>query len=211
MAQQLYLEGFADARCNGLYDSIDGRAAADGSDDAQHAHYVNSSSGVHLFHSTAIQEWCLKDSYEPGARSAKAIATWGSVDGRPSQPQPGLSSWQIWAGGWWDSAAVRLVAGEGAHEAWETAALESLGAGAGGTASQAADWGGLSREIVMHVLHHNDNARSRGAMACTCSMWRDATRERRRRPSTVVSGSLSSDTTRDWIARRMAAAPHSFG
>ena len=80
MAQQLYLEGFTDARCNGLYDSIDGRAAADGSDDAQHAHYVNSS-GVHLFHSTAIRKWCLKDSYEPGARSAKAIATWGVYSG----------------------------------------------------------------------------------------------------------------------------------
>ena len=75
----------------------------------------------------------------------------------------------------------------------------------------AVDFSLLSAEIVMLVMHHSRLKRSRGAMACVCKGWRDAARERARRPSTMAGAVMNESSLKAWTAKRMEAAPHSFG
>ena len=75
----------------------------------------------------------------------------------------------------------------------------------------AVDFSLLSAEIVMLVMHHSRLKRSRGAMACVCKGWRDAARERARRPSIMPGAVMNESSLKAWTAKRMEAAPHSFG
>ena len=188
----LCLSGFTDSRCNGVY-------TAESSE-----HFVNER-GFHLFVSRRTDEWCVREEFDPNARSALAIASWGPA----TSPPVGESLWQIWQRGRWASEKVLLAVGGAA--AANFAEMSRSACAAQLDSVRPPDWAGLSKEIVMHVLHHTPSSRSRGAIACVCRPWRDASTERRRRPSVLPSTTLSMDTCREWTARRMAASPHSFG
>ena len=143
-------------------------------------HFVNGA-GVHAFFSTGIREWCLKDEYDPNCKSAKAIAAWG----RLPQPQPCASEWRVWNSGW-DSAMVTVSTGDEALECVKEAAADAAAHEADSALCGAVDWSTLSRDLVLHVMHSSRNTRSNAAMACVCTEWREAARERLRRPSVLV-------------------------
>jgi hypothetical protein len=190
----LRLEGFPDAACNGVYRCV-GSTAGD---------YTNAAD-YHLFFGRRVGDWVIKaDGFEPDCRSATAIADWGRVE----RPQAGASTWRWWSSGWEDVQAT-VTLGSAA------VAPPSDGAQAAAVAQQGskapAKFGELSREIVMLVLHHSRTRRARGAVACVCKGWRDAARERTRRPSIMPGAVMNESSFNSWTAKRMEAAPHSFG
>lgn len=186
------LGGFPSAACNGVY-----RVAAGDGD------FVNDA-GYHCFFGRKIGDWVLKDAFEPECQSATAIAGWGGVD----KPVMGTSSWRWWASGWED-VLVTVSSGNVSTEPPQQASAQP--AAAQQSAKAPVDFSLLSAEIVMLVLHHSRLKRSRGAMACVCKGWRDAARERQRRPSIMAGAVMNESSFKTWTARRMEAAPHSFG
>ena len=216
---EFVLEGFRDARFNGVYASTGLSAGTELEDDFANA------SGMHVFYSGSIDEWCLKESFEPACKSALAIASeWGAA----MRPCPGECDWRAWSSGWED---VRVVLSAGADFSLAQARVaetEAAGEAEGAKSPEVVtvDWTTLSRDIVMRIMHdlgsngggagrRSGTVRARqkngSAMACVCTSWRDAAQERQRRPSTVVAGTLSSDTLRSYAMRSIASQPHRYG
>ena len=97
------IEGFPHALYNGLYE-VDGAApAANGQ-----PHYANQH-GMHLY-ARRSAEWCLKDAFDPGSSSARAL----SGASGPTAPQPGESDWRWWDSGW-KTVRVTVTLGDAAR------------------------------------------------------------------------------------------------
>lgn len=187
------LDGFPNDACNGLY-----RQQASGD-------FVNDA-GYHVFFARQIGEWVVKaETFEPDCRSATAIADWGRV----ALPRPGTNSWRWWACGWED---IQVTVAAGSAASLSSASAEATTVTVDPQCTKPpANFRELSREIVMLVMRLSQTQRDRRAMACVCKGWRDAARERIRRPSIMVGAVMSQSSLSSWTARRMAAAPHSFG
>lgn len=200
--EQLYVQGCPDDQFNGLY-TLD----ADVPEGAGKPHFstsgAQSSSRRHMFCNHAGL-WCLKDTFDPRSDAARAFSTWTA----PPEPVSGKSDWRWWAGRW-KTVALTVTTGAAATAlateiSAKTALAEAL------PRSDRADWGkGLSKEIVMLVLHFSSKKAGQ-AMACVNRSWRDAAEERVRRPS-VVFTNVGIETHNDWIQARRRLHPHSFG
>ena len=193
------IEGFPHALYNGLYE-VDGAApAANGQ-----PHYANQH-GMHLY-ARRSAEWCLKDAFDPGSSSARALS--GAAG--PTAPQPGESDWRWWDSGW-KTVRVTVALGDAARRRqqvrphpshptlspptprWHAQQAAAATEQEADAAALEAEWGQLSKELVMVLMRLTRHKRSTQAMACVCKQWRDAAVERIRRPS-VALGALTSDT-----------------
>ena len=196
---QVYVQGCPDELFNGLY-SLD--ADACGGKPHFSTGGAQSPTRRHLFCNQAGQ-WCLKDKFEPSSTAARAFANWTAVP----EPVAGESEWRWWAGRW-KTVALTVTTGAAAT----TVAAEASAATALAEAlprNDQPDWGKLSKEIVMLVLHFSTKKASQ-AMACVNRSWRDAAEERVRRPSVILINP-GIQTHGDWIQARRRLHPHSFG
>ena len=192
----VFIEGAPDELYDGLYAADAEEPEANGS-----RHYANGA-GAHLF-CTRSGEWCLKEVFDPTTTTARAF---GPKSQGPEM-EAASTDWRWWSSRW-VTASLTVTVGEAAMERAAAAAAQAEGCEPPAPPLEA-DWGHLSKEIVMVVLHLS-NTRSSQAMTCTCRPWRDAQAERRRRPSTTV-GPISVDTHGSWLDRRRELYPHSFG
>ena len=193
---QVYVQGCPDERFNGLYSR----------DTAGTPHFATGgaqSSRRHLFCNWAGQ-WCLKDDFDPSSNAARAFASWTAAP----EPVAGETEWRWWAGRW-KTVALTVTTGAAATAlAAEVSAATALAASS--PRNDQPDWGrGLSREIVMLLLHFSTKKASQ-AMACVNRSWRDAAAERVRRPSVILMNP-GIETHNDWIQARRKLHPHSFG
>ena len=200
--EQLYVQGCPDDMFNGLY-TLD----PDAPEGAGKPHFstsgAHSSSRRHLFCNRAGQ-WCLKDKFDPSSDAARAFSTWTDLP----EPPGGESDWRWWAGRW-KTVVLTVTTGAAATAlAAEISATNALAEAS--PRNDRPDWGtGLSKEIVMLVLHFSSKKAGQ-AMACVNRSWRDAAEERIRRPS-VVFINAGIETHNDWIQARRRLHPHSFG
>ena len=194
----VFVRGCPDQLFDGLY-AVD----ADAPEVHGKPHFSNSA--CHLFCNRA-GEWCLKDCFNPASNAARAFSSWSA-----DAPVDGESEWRWWASRW---KTVTLTVATGAAAAVAAEASAAAVAAAAAALAQAGpqrnevDWGaGLSKEIVMRLLHFSPK-RTGQSMACVNRAWRDAAKERERRPSVVVVGA---QTHIEWIQERRRMHPHSFG
>lgn len=194
----VYVAGAPDDSFNGIY------ALDEAAPEANGKTHLTNGAGCHLFCNFS-GEWCLKDSFDPASNAARAFAAW------PDAPEPvdGTSEWRWWASRW-RKELITVTTGDAAAALaaeFEAAAEAAL---AEAPRRFEAEWGvGLSKEIVMVLLHWSKK-RECQSIACVNTSWRDAAKERKRRPS-VMLGPCTTETHGDWIAERRRMYPHSFG
>ena len=198
----VYVQGCPDKEFDGLY-ALD----PDAPTGAGRPHFstggAHSSSRRHLFCNQAGQ-WCLKDKFDPSSNAARAFSGWTAAP----EPVDGESEWRWWAGRW-KTVALTVTSGAAAMALAAEISAASARAEASPRNDQP-DWGkGLSKEIVMCVLHFSTKKASQ-AIACVNRSWRDAAEERVRRPS-VIHSNPGIATHVDWIQARRRLHPHSFG